>query len=94
MDKNYDFAIDIWSIGCIMGELLLNFIEHRESLTHEPTSSKEYHDALVRLHMRYLFPGDSCYPLSPIKNPRQSSSVAEPPKSNDIEGTMEVSDND
>lgn len=30
---NYDFAIDIWSIGCIIGELLLNFIEDQEKVS-------------------------------------------------------------
>lgn len=29
-NPNYDFAIDIWSLGCIIGELLLNFIEAEE----------------------------------------------------------------
>lgn len=27
LNNKYDYAMDIWSIGCIMGELLLNFVE-------------------------------------------------------------------
>ena len=26
-DPNYAFGVDIWAVGCILGELLLNFIE-------------------------------------------------------------------
>ena len=25
--EDYDCSIDIWSVGCVLGELLLNFIE-------------------------------------------------------------------
>jgi mitogen-activated protein kinase 1/3 len=49
-DPKYDFAIDIWSIGCILGELLLNFVEDEECKASQ-----------------YLFPGDSCFPMSPCK---------------------------
>ena len=38
--KNYDFAIDIWSVGCILGELLLNFIEKPKSCSSNKTDSK------------------------------------------------------
>ena len=26
-DPDYAFGVDIWAVGCILGELLLNFIE-------------------------------------------------------------------
>ena len=26
-DPNYDYSVDIWAIGCIVAELLLNFVE-------------------------------------------------------------------
>lgn len=26
-DPNYDYGVDIWSIGCILAELLMNFVE-------------------------------------------------------------------
>jgi len=29
-NPKYDFAVDIWSIGCILGELLLNFVEKND----------------------------------------------------------------
>ena len=27
-DPNYAFGVDIWAAGCILGELLLNFVEN------------------------------------------------------------------
>ena len=47
--RDYDFKIDIWSLGCIFAELMY---------TWSPgcNVSKE----------RYLFKGNSCYPLTPI----------------------------
>ena len=27
---NYEYSVDIWSVGCILGELLLNFVERKE----------------------------------------------------------------
>ena len=26
-DPKYDYAVDIWAVGCILGELLLRFVE-------------------------------------------------------------------
>ena len=49
--QDYDFKIDIWSLGCIFAELMY---------TWSPgcNDSKE----------RYLFKGNSCYPLSPMSS--------------------------
>lgn len=49
LEKDYGPAIDIWSVGCIFGELLSMMKENA------PT----YQDRLP------LFPGKSCFPLSP-----------------------------
>ena len=46
--QNYDYAIDIWSVGCIFAELLNCMREHCDSSECR----------------RPLFPGSSCYPLS------------------------------
>eukprot|EP00826_Nyctotherus_ovalis_P018915 TRINITY_DN1574_c0_g1_i14.p1 TRINITY_DN1574_c0_g1~~TRINITY_DN1574_c0_g1_i14.p1 ORF type:complete len:446 (+),score=118.63 TRINITY_DN1574_c0_g1_i14:176-1513(+) len=49
LEKDYGPAIDIWSVGCIFGELLSMMKEH----------------APTYLDRKPLFPGNSCFPLSP-----------------------------
>ena len=49
LEKDYGPAIDIWSAGCIFGELLSMMKEH----------------APTYLDRKPLFPGSSCFPLSP-----------------------------
>lgn len=53
--------MDIWSIGCILAELLNQLQVNAE----QPGASPK---------MRILFPGDSCYPQSPGKNEETVSS--------------------
>ena len=50
--KRYDQAIDIWSMGCILAEMVNSSDLYAES----PEHSQEN---------RFLFPGTSCFPLSP-----------------------------
>ncbi len=52
MQKDYGYAIDIWAAGCVFAEL--------QGLRKE--NVKHY------LDRRPLFPGGSCYPLSPAKS--------------------------
>lgn len=52
IEKNYNSKIDIWSLGCIFGELLQMMPEHAETT----------------LDRAPLFPGTSCFPLSPDSN--------------------------
>lgn len=52
IESNYSNAIDIWSIGCIMGELLMTMKENSTNFT----------DRLP------LFPGKFCFPLSPPRS--------------------------
>ena len=52
LEKDYGPAIDIWSIGCIFAELLDMMKEN----------SPTYMDR------KPLFPGKSCFPLSPAKS--------------------------
>jgi serine/threonine protein kinase len=54
LDPCYDQAIDIWSLGCTLFELL-------------KVSSTYSKDASFDVSQRYAFSGDSCYPISPIK---------------------------
>jgi len=49
LEKDYGGAIDIWSVGCIFAELLSMMKEH----------------APTYLDRKPLFPGSSCFPLSP-----------------------------
>ncbi len=53
LEKKYNSAIDIWSVGCILGELLCMMQENSDTVENR----------------RPLFPGKACYPLSPPKTP-------------------------
>jgi mitogen-activated protein kinase 1/3 len=63
LEKIYSTAVDIWATGCVFWELLQMIKEN------EPDPQKR----------RPLFPGGSCYPLSPSKNP--TASISEHPVS-------------
>lgn len=51
LEKDYGPAIDIWAVGCIFAELLGMLKEN----------------AATFLDRKPLFPGKSCFPLSPAK---------------------------
>jgi mitogen-activated protein kinase 1/3 len=53
--KDYGSAIDLWSTGCILGELLGMIKENISNY----------------LNRKPLFPGRSCYPFSPDKKPER-----------------------
>lgn len=52
LEKDYGPAIDVWSIGCIFAELL----------------SMMKSNAATFVDRKPLFPGKSCFPLSPAKD--------------------------
>ena len=52
MNEFYSYSIDMWSVGCIFAELLSMVAEN-------------FPDAFSRVP---LFPGKSCFPLSPDTN--------------------------
>jgi serine/threonine protein kinase len=58
--KVYNTQIDMWGLGCVMAEMLL-LIE-----------SKEFNSEKVKLSDMYLFPGKSCFPLTPVKGDENS----------------------
>ena len=60
VSDHYDYAIDIWSVGCIFAELL-NMIKENVA---DPCDRQP------------LFPGTSCFPLSPMQS-GSSSEVKE-----------------
>jgi serine/threonine protein kinase len=52
-DHNYNKGVDIWSVGIILGELMKISNVYGERVTYD---AQNFH----------LFPGKSCYPISPI----------------------------
>ena len=52
LEKDYDSQIDIWSLGCIFAELTYLIVPNSD----------------VQKKERILFPGASCYPMSPTEN--------------------------
>ena len=56
LEPDYSFSADIWSVGCVLAELLYCLSSRQEG-----QSSSEL--------ARYLFKSISCYPLSPKRGP-------------------------
>lgn len=73
IEKEYGPAVDIWGVGCIMAELL------------QKTDSHQLDDNTLK--NQALFPGKSCFPLSPEKrsesNGNSSSARGYPTNDND-----------
>jgi mitogen-activated protein kinase 1/3 len=55
LEKDYGPAIDIWAVGCIFAELLGMMKENAPTF----------------MDRQPLFPGKSCFPLSPAKDPTE-----------------------
>ena len=55
LEKDYGPAIDIWAVGCIFAELLGMMKENAPTF----------------MDRKPLFPGKSCFPLSPSKEPTE-----------------------
>ena len=55
LEKDYGPAIDVWAVGCIFAELLGMMRENAPTF----------------MERQPLFPGKSCFPLSPAKNPTE-----------------------
>ena len=55
LEKDYGPGIDTWAIGCIFAELLGMMKENAPTF----------------MDRKPLFPGKSCFPLSPDKNPTE-----------------------
>ena len=54
-ENYYDKKVDIWSMGCILGEMVYCSIGNRKGRD-------------VDVNERFLFRGTSCFPLSPCKS--------------------------
>ena len=58
VEKHYDQASDMWSLGCIIYELLQYMYFKKDDLLFKKEFQKH----------RYLFQGYSCFPLSPCSD--------------------------
>ena len=64
VEKNYDSAIDIWGLGCILAEMLFCVSANKAASRGEALKvsyGRKIEDA------RFLFQGNSCFPLSPCE---------------------------
>jgi len=55
LEKDYGPGIDVWAVGCIFAEMLGMMKENAPTF----------------MDRQPLFPGKSCFPLSPAKNPQE-----------------------
>ena len=53
MEGKYDFGVDTWALGCVIGEVL-KLVDTKEKKANSHSS-----------WTTALFPGNCCYPLSP-----------------------------
>lgn len=60
VEKTYNSAIDIWSTGCILSEMI--------------SCTEQYKANGVNPQDRFLFTGTSCFPLSPCEKMKNSGS--------------------
>ena len=67
LERQYDSAIDVWGLGCIMAELMVSSKPNAKHKTAEHQSKRD----------RYIFPADSCYPLSPDARYGKDTSITE-----------------
>jgi serine/threonine protein kinase len=58
-EKEYSQAVDMWSIGCILHELI------HSCEAYVPKRSKKVSEYFSN---RHAFPGDSCFPISPCRD--------------------------
>lgn len=56
IEKQYDQASDMWSFGCILYELIMYLLHQKQDPKDFDTKFQD---------VRFLFQGDSCFPLSP-----------------------------
>ena len=62
LEKDYGPPIDVWAVGCVMGELLMKMKEHKN----------------LEGIGQPLFPGSSCFPLSPAGNEEEGQNENHP----------------
>lgn len=68
LEKQYDSASDIWSLGCTIAELV-------RGVTFSQNFSPE---TKFSTRLMALFPGDSCYPISPKYTQADQKDIVSP----------------
>lgn len=74
LERDYTKAIDVWSVGCIMGELCGMLKENAPTF----------------MDRSPLFPGNSCFPLSPDHNTKMRRAGFPSSKSDQLNIIFEV----
>jgi len=62
MEKEYDYSMDMWGAGCVFAELLEMIKENQPIIENRMP----------------LFPGNSCFPLSPSTDPNNTEALVTP----------------
>lgn len=65
VEKNYNSAIDIWGLGCILAEMLFCVNANKAAACGEKIKLDRYTRKVEEA--RFLFQGNSCFPLSPCE---------------------------
>ena len=60
IEKKYDFKVDMWCLGCTLGEMLY--------------STNDY--SHLDINNRFMFQGDSCFPFSPRDNDPDNNTIS------------------
>ena len=72
MQEHYDTSSDIWSLGCVLAELIHVSTPNVEFIDDLPKRSQRKEQLSELLRGRYTFVANSCYPLSPV-NPGEKN---------------------
>lgn len=62
LEKDYGPEMDMWSLGCILAQLMDLISNNRETTADDSESFDNNKKSSP------FFPGDTCYPLTPLKN--------------------------
>ena len=65
LEPHYDSAVDIWSLGCVLAELMLVSRPYAHKAMQLASQKERERELQKNYDGRCLFYGDSCYPLSP-----------------------------
>ena len=66
LEKDYGQALDMWSVGCILAELLQIVLPAEGSPVLRNSLDGIF--SAMQNEQRVLFEGNTCYPLTPLKN--------------------------
>lgn len=72
MEKDYEFGVDIWAVGLTFSELVLCSKPYLKYFIKKAQVNNIKVEELIELQLkeRFLFAGDSSYPMSPLSPSR------------------------